>query len=281
MLNRKSERSEAAHKIIKDQCPNAKLTSVDCDLMDFGSVRKATEIMTQSFPGGIDVLCNNAGIMAVEDKATKDGYDTQMQTNHLSHFLLTKELFPLLDAAAKSRGEARIVNHSSSARKFPSNPLEAKYLGKNGGNLGGNGNSFIFGGGRWQRYHQTKLANAVFTMALHDKLQARGSKVKALCAAPGLAATNLQVTTQADGGMVGAWFTRLVMWLFSQSAEDGTMPLLTCMAGPEALSGEFWEPRGGLAGLPAKIKPEPLFTDEASKAMLWAESGKAVGDFRL
>ena len=82
------------------------------------------------------------------------GYDTQMQTNHLSHFLLTKELLPLLNKAANSRGEARVVNHSSGARSFPSTPLHAKYLGKNGGNLGGNGNSMLFGGARWQRYHQ-------------------------------------------------------------------------------------------------------------------------------
>ena len=84
------------------------------------------------------------------------GYDTQMQTNHLSHFLLTKELFPLLEKAAKARGEAR-TKHSSGARKFPSSSLQAKYLGKNGGNLGGNGNSMLFGGGRWQRYHQVPL----------------------------------------------------------------------------------------------------------------------------
>ena len=86
------------------------------------------------------------------------GYDTQMQTNHLSHFLLTKELFPLLDKAAKAKGDARVVNHSSGARKFPSSPLQAKYLGKNGGSLGGNGNSMLFGGARWQRYHQVLSA---------------------------------------------------------------------------------------------------------------------------
>ena len=86
------------------------------------------------------------------------GYDTQMQTNHLSHFLLTKELFPLLSATAASKGEARIVNHSSGARDFPGSPLDAKYLGKNGGNLGGNGNSMLFGGARWQRYHQVRRA---------------------------------------------------------------------------------------------------------------------------
>ena len=61
-----------------------------------------------------------------------------MQTNHLSHFLLTREVFPLLETAASQRGSARIVNHASMAREAV-NKLDAKYLGKNGGNLGGDG----------------------------------------------------------------------------------------------------------------------------------------------
>ena len=65
---------------------------------------------------GLDVICNNAGIMALKDQATIDGFDIQMQTNHLSHFLLTKELLPLLEIAAEKRGEARIVNHTSISR---------------------------------------------------------------------------------------------------------------------------------------------------------------------
>jgi NAD(P)-dependent dehydrogenase (short-subunit alcohol dehydrogenase family) len=54
--------------------------------------------------------------MALADVATTDGYDVQMQTNHLSHFLLLKEVFPLLEKAAAARGEARVVHHSSLAR---------------------------------------------------------------------------------------------------------------------------------------------------------------------
>ena len=99
--------------------------------------------------------CDNTYLMT---ESYLSGYDVQVQTNHLSHFLLTKELFPLLAKAAASKGEARIVNHSSSARNVPSVPLQDKYFGKNGGNLGGNGNSMLFGGGRWQRYHQVLRA---------------------------------------------------------------------------------------------------------------------------
>ena len=79
---------------------------------------------------------NNAGVMAVPDKRTADGYDVQMQTNHLSHFLLTKLVMPSLEAAANARGEARIVQHSSGARGMlpgmaeagHSGMLEAKYM---------------------------------------------------------------------------------------------------------------------------------------------------------
>ena len=69
----RSDRSEASFKTIRDEFPEAKLTAIDCDLMDFASVRKAAEEIKQKFPDGIDVLCNNAGIMADEDRATKDG----------------------------------------------------------------------------------------------------------------------------------------------------------------------------------------------------------------
>ena len=95
------------------------------------------------------------------------------------------------------RGEARIVNHSSGARHMAKG-LDAQYLGANGGSLGGDGASMLCGGARWVRYSQTKLANSVFTQALHERLIARGSAVKAVCAAPGLAATNLQVHLPAS-----------------------------------------------------------------------------------
>ena len=94
------------------------------------------------------------------DKVTSDGYEQQMQTNHLSHFLLTSLLMPSLEAAAAAKGSARVVNHSSGARKGA--PLAAKYLEKTtDGTLGGDGV-----GARTERYHQSKLANCLFTETL-------------------------------------------------------------------------------------------------------------------
>ena len=123
------------------------MTHVDCDLTDFDAVRKAAGIVAAATrESGLDCLCNNAGVMALADKATTNGYDIQMQTNHLSHFLLTRELHPALQKAVELRGEARIVNHSSFARNGPpgtklTTENTYEYLGKNGGNLGGDGAS--------------------------------------------------------------------------------------------------------------------------------------------
>lgn len=278
MLNRPSERADAAATAVRETAATGALVvPVDCDLTSCASVKAAAASVRDKLgpDGSVDVLCCNAGVMALADVATTDGYDVQMQTNHLSHFLLTKELFPLLERAAAKSGEARVVNHSSGARLLPPGKLSAKYLGKNGGSLGGNSASMFFGGARWQRYHQTKLANAVFTHALAQKLSACGSKVKAIVAAPGLAATNLQVTTHSDGGMGATW-----IMAFAQSAEDGTMPLLHCCLAPEAANGQLWEP-AGIKGPPVLKKLEPICTEERAVKMLWEESEKACGVWAL
>ena len=277
LLNRSSIRSQNAYENLKSQLPNAEIHSVDCDLQSFDSVRSAAQTVKELCPEGVHVLSNNAGVMALEDVATVDGYDVQMQTNHLSHFLLTAELMSLLEKAADDSGDARIVNHSSVARF--GKKLEAKYLEKNGGNLGGNGASMFFGGGRWTRYQQTKLANAAFTAALHQKLQAAHSKVKALVAHPGLANTNLQVTSIREGGMGNNLFTKMFMKL-SQSEEDGAMGLISCMCLHEAQSGQFYGPGKGMMALKGQAEPfalEPLYDNEETRNMLWEKSNEAVG----
>lgn len=278
-LNRPSERSEKALKAIKEEFPNGDVRQIDMDLMDFDSVRKGVEEVKQLFEK-VNVVACNAGVMALEDKATKDGYDVQMQVNHLSHFLLVKEIYPLLQKAEEIDGEARIVTHSSVARDSPPTRLKAKYFGKNGGNLGGNGNSMIFGGARWQRYHQTKLANVVFVRALHNRFQAKGSKMKAMSAHPGLAATSLQATTHKDGGMgVGLLGGTGMMMKLSQSPEDGAMGLIRGICSDDVESGVLYGPRG-LVGKAVK-RPLGRFVNDKAAEMLWTESEKACGEFTI
>mmetsp|Transcript_15641 Transcript_15641/g.36049 ORF Transcript_15641/g.36049 Transcript_15641/m.36049 type:complete len:341 (+) Transcript_15641:64-1086(+) len=279
MLNRKSERSDKALADIKAEFPGALVQHIDCDLMDLASVRKAADRVKGLFSAsGIDCLSLNAGVMALEDKATQDGYDVQIQTNHISGWLLAAELMPLLTKAAKRTGEARVVTHSSGMRNIPPNKLEAKYFEKNGGDLGGNDSGYLLGGGRWQRYHQTKLANAVMTYALADKLSDKGSKVISASCEPGYSATNLQVTTYADGGIPTHLPFRWIGFLLAQSAEDGSLPLLSAMCGKSTVNGDFYVPKWGAFGAPVKLpKREKLCDDEESKRMLWEKSVLATG----
>lgn len=275
LLNRKSERAENAFQQLKTELPDGKFDLIICDLQSFESVRNAAESIKTKYEV-VDVLVNNAGVMALPDQATPDGYDVQMQTNVLSHFLLTKELFPLL----KKSDEGRIVNHSSMARLGP--PLASEYFEKKGGDLGGDGTeeeNFSFRGPRWMRYHQTKLANAAFTYGLKNKLEAANiSNVIPLLAHPGLANTQLQVTSASVGGMDG----KSDFMNMAQSAEDGATGIIRAAMDPKAKSGDFYGPSGqGWNGFPEQLTPEDLLFDESNLNINWEGCEKAVGVFEI
>jgi NAD(P)-dependent dehydrogenase (short-subunit alcohol dehydrogenase family) len=111
LLNRESERAITALERLRSEVPDGRFEAIPCDLQSFASVRAAAEAI-QAKHDRLDVLCNNAAVMALPDQATGDGYDVQMQTNSISPFLLTKELLPLL----RKSDDGRVVNHSSGAR---------------------------------------------------------------------------------------------------------------------------------------------------------------------
>jgi len=260
LLNRKSERSEACERALRERnasdASETAIKTIDCDLTSFDSVRKAAEEVNREAKsrGGLDVLCLNAGIMAADDDRTKDGFDVQMQTNQLGHFLLTSLVYPSVRDAAEKRGEARVVAHSSSARELPK-ALEARYFEKSeAGALGGNDAWFAsqvaFGkGGPWARYGQTKLANAAFTMALHRKLVASESNIKSVGCEPGYSVTPLQNTKH----MTGSWLMKLDFMIPKQSAADGSLSAAMACFSPDAQSGDFYAPEKGMTGKPVKV----------------------------
>jgi NAD(P)-dependent dehydrogenase (short-subunit alcohol dehydrogenase family) len=273
LLNRASGRSASALSRLKEAVPDGDVVAITCDLQDLESVYSAIGEIKANYER-LDVLCNNAGVMALPDQATKDGYDVQMQTNCISHFLLTKELFPLL----RKSDDARIVNHSSQARL--GGPLDARYFGKNGGDLGGDGNeeeNASFSGARWERYHQTKLANCAFTYGLKEKLEAHNiTNVKALVAHPGLAATSLQTTTAGTGGMD----TNSEFMQNAQSPEDGALGIIRCCMDPEAKSGDFYGPVQW-TGFPELLTPEELLFDPSNIQINWEGCEAAAGKFEF
>ncbi len=271
LLNRPTQRSLSSLKKLKEDVPNGIFESIPCDLQDFESVRNAIAEITSAYDV-IDVLCNNAAVMALQDQATKDGYDIQMQTNCLSHFLLTKDLFPLL----KKSHDARVVNHTSMARL--GEPLDMKYFGKNGGNLGGDGTdkeNSSFSGPRWERYHQTKLANCAFTYGLKQKIEQHNiTNVKSLLAHPGLALTNLRITTAKTGGMDA----NSPIMANAQSAEDGALGIIRACMDKDAESGHFYGP-AQWAGFPELLPPEDVLLDPQHIQINWEGCEAAVGEF--
>ncbi|NOQ23893.1 MAG: SDR family NAD(P)-dependent oxidoreductase [Bacteroidales bacterium] len=275
LLNRESERSTHALKQLHELVPNGKFNAIACDLQSFESVRNAAQAIKEKYDV-VDVLVNNAGVMALKDITTVDGYDVQMQTNVISHFLLTKELFPLL----KKSTQARIVNHTSMARL--GSPLNMNYFMKKGGNLGGNGTTeenMSFQGPRWERYHQTKLANCAFTYGLKERLEKENiTNVIPLLAHPGLALTNLQITTAEDGGMD----KKSELMLSAQTAEDGATGIIRAAMDPNAKSGDFFGPSGqGWKGFPELLTPEDHINSDSTIQVNWEGCEKAVGSFIL
>jgi len=297
MLNRPSERATSAEKKIQDIVASTgnkvEVQSVDCDLQSLASVKECAQKVSAiaAERGGLDVLANNAGIMAMPDKRTADGFEVQMQTNQISHVLLLKGVMPQLEKAAAGRGEARVVFHSSSARDLPAKDLKEEHFTKcQPGCLGGDDTGAFaemsgWGtGGPWNRYHQTKLANSAFAMAMHAELQERKSAIKAMAVDPGLAASELQVHS-TQSGLMPHWMAKMIMGS-AQSAQDGTAPLAMACFSPEADSGDFYAPAGGMTGaaiktiskgVPVKAGKEKLSTSEANKSVAWKKSLEAAG----
>ncbi|MEO0778886.1 MAG: SDR family NAD(P)-dependent oxidoreductase, partial [Bacteroidota bacterium] len=272
LLNRPSERAAAALEKLQSAVPEGRFDAIDCDLQRFDSVQNAIQTI-QSKYDTLDVLVNNAGVMALPDQATADGYDVQMQTNVIAHFLLTKALFPQL----RKSEQARIVNHSSMARLGP--PLEARYFEAAGGQLGGDGSeeeNNSFQGPRWARYHQTKLANAAFTYGLKQKLEAAQiNNVLPLLAHPGLALTQLQITSASTGGMEAD----SDLMQRAQSAEDGATGIIRAAMDPGAQAGHFYGPTAGWKGFPDLLEPEEALYDDENIRINWEGCEKAVGAF--
>ncbi len=162
--------------------PHAQLEPLVIDLSDLESVRRAAEQAADLGP--IDVLINNAGIMATPYRCTADGLESQLATNHFGPFLFTGLLMPQLVAS----GDARVVTQSSSAHRSARRSAIQDPFDHTGYR-------------RWAAYCQSKLANLQFTFELDRRARQAGLPVMALAAHPGVAATNL-MPASADSGYV-------------------------------------------------------------------------------
>jgi NAD(P)-dependent dehydrogenase (short-subunit alcohol dehydrogenase family) len=219
------------------------------DLADLGSVR--------SFAAGVehlDVLVNNAGVMALPKGTTADGFERQVGTNHLGHFALTGLLLPKLTD--------RVVTLSSGAHRAGRIHLD---------DLNWERRRYQ----RWSAYGQSKLANLMFAYELQRRLAAAQSPLKSLAAHPGYASTELQSHTESFQDRLMAFANRLI----GQSADMGALPSLYAATVTTVRGGEFVGPDGrlGLHGHPKVVGSNRASKDEAVAAKLWALSEELTG----
>jgi NAD(P)-dependent dehydrogenase (short-subunit alcohol dehydrogenase family) len=166
---------EGAANAIREQSPEAALETIVCDLGDLARVRDCGAEARERFKR-IDVLINNAGVMACPPARTKDGFERQFGTNHLGHFALTSELMPMLLAGARQGGGARIVNLSSRGHHIAAVDFDDPHFERRTYN-------------EWVSYGQSKTANVLFTVGLEQRFA--GAGVHAFAVHPGGIETNL------------------------------------------------------------------------------------------
>lgn len=216
------------------------------DLQDLASVRAFAE-QTDA----VDVLVNNAGIMAVPYAQTADGFESQIGTNHLGHFALTNLLLPKITD--------RVVTVSSMMHLL--GVISLKDL---------NWKSRPYSA--WLAYGQSKLANLLFTSELHRKLTAAGSPVLAVAAHPGYSATNLQGQT---GNATGDKFWKAANRI-ATDADFGARQTLYAVAA-DVPGDSFIGPRFGMRGPTGPSPRSPLARNTRTAAALWALSAQLTG----
>ncbi|HEY1833003.1 MAG TPA: oxidoreductase [Solirubrobacteraceae bacterium] len=258
MACRNTTKGAEAIKRIQAEIPSAKLELLPLDLGDLSSVESfAAAVRDGSGADGIDLLINNAGVMASPRRHTADGFELQLGTNHLGHFALAAQL---IDLVALKDG-ARIVTLSSGAHKmgrisFDDLQGERHYM-------------------RWTAYGQSKLANLLFALELHRRLRTAGSHVASLAAHPGYAATNLQSAAAPTLDRLIMVFSNLVV---AQSADAGALPQLYAATEPKAESGSYIGPDGigEFRGHPHICQPSGAARNEQTAKRLWEVSEELV-----
>lgn len=252
MACRNVEKAEVAAAEVRAVVPEARLVIMALDLADLASVKAFADAVKQRF-ATLDVLLNNAGLMAPPLQRTKDGFEIQFGTNHLGHFALTGQLLELLEAA----DAPRIVQISSLAHR--------------GGKLMWGNLNAEKSYSRWAFYCQSKLANLIFARDLNRRLEKAGSKVHAYAAHPGYSATHLQKTMPGGG---------LFNTIMAQTAEKGCLPGVMAATSPDVKPGGYYGPDGRimeLRGYPAPAFARKITDNKTVAQRLWQESERLTG----
>ncbi len=259
MAARNQSKAAAAQADVLSDHPAASLEVVELDLGSLERTKTAAASIAAAHPE-IDILINNAGLMAMPERRTADGYEMQFGVNHLGHWVFTAGLMSSLLTA----GSARIVTVTSTAHHMgkPVDPTNIDMEGEYS---------------PWGAYGRSKLANYHFGIGLDARLRDAGAQARSLIAHPGLSNTNLQVHTAQEGGAGSSG--KFFKWLAATTGmppERGALPQLRAATDPTAKGGEFYAPRWINFGKPVRVPILRRGNDEAIKT-LWMVSESTTG----
>ena len=253
-------KTAAAEARIAERHPAASLEVVPLDLGDLTVVKAAASTILAGHRG-IDLLVNNAGVMAMPQRTTVDGFEMQLGVDHLGHWAFTAHLLPALLRAAS----ARVVTVTSTARH------RAKRLDPDDPHMRRNY-------GAWSSYARSKMANLHFGLGLQQRFASAGVAAISLLAHPGLTNTDLQARSVREGGAgwVGAFFEAMTA-RSGMTPFEGARPQLRAATDPRAKGGELYAPRYGSHG-PAVRRPVLRRRDLQKQVdLLWQVSERETG----
>jgi len=249
---------------IRAVTPNADIAFEPLDLASLDSVARTAARIAVAVPH-IDLLINNAGVMAIPDRhETEDGFEMQMGANYIGHFAWTMRLLPKVLAA----DNPRVVTVSSLAHRSGRINFEDLQWRKNYG--------------AWRAYCQSKLATLLFSLELDRLARAEGWKLKSVAAHPGYSVTGLQTAGPRMGRDKTSYLELLMKVMepmFSQSAAAGALPTLFAATSPQAEGGAMYGPNGfyELKGSPVRSKIAAHAQDPAIWRRLWDVSEQLTG----
>jgi protochlorophyllide reductase len=247
MACRNEEKAEAAAATIRAKAPAGTVEVQRLDLADLTSVAAFSDAFLAS-GDRLDILANNAGLMAVDESRTVDGFETQFGVNHLGHFALTARLTPLLTSTPGSRvvTMASFGHRPGKVRLDDPNFERRKY-------------------NRWTAYFQSKLANVLFSNELQRRLAAKGAPTISVAAHPGYTHTDLGV---GDGGIANTVNAKAARFV-AMSPAAGALPFLRAATDPGVTGGTFWGPHLLTYGRPVQETPSKRARDADTARALW------------
>ncbi|MDD9369554.1 MAG: oxidoreductase [Acidimicrobiales bacterium] len=265
MACRNPTRAETARARVAAVATGPAPVAVSLDLADLASVRAVVAEVAEHTEV-LDVLLNNAGIMAPPLGRTTDGYEMQFGTNHLGHFALTGLLLPSLLRA----DHPRVVTTSSTMHRIGDHAWD---------DPGHDTRTYR----RWPAYGRSKLANLLFTRELARRAEDAGSGLVSAAAHPGYASTHLQTTgARSSGDLLGrasAAVMAIGNGLVAQSAEAGALPQLYAATMPDVAPGDYFGPDGPfeMRGSPKRVGATAAARDDAAAQRLWSLSEDLTG----